>query len=139
LDHVLTQAHTALISTILSQSVSVSIESITPAPPRSDRAIFLHADLVVFLVIMATGVPLGLAIPVLARIAKNWLSPVNDLSSWVYTVGSFLPPCWWVFLSLNLFYRVAPRRQTRFAEVWIAALGAKLFLTAIRINHVAVV
>jgi Ca2+-transporting ATPase len=33
-----------------------------------------------------------------------------------------------VFLSLSLFYRVAPRRQTRFAEVWVAALGATLSL-----------
>ena len=82
----------------------------------------------VFLVIIATGVPLGLAIPVLARIAKNWLSPVNDLSSGVYSVGSFLVPLLVVFLSLSLFYRVAPRRQTRFADVWVAALGATLFL-----------
>jgi Ca2+-transporting ATPase len=35
-----------------------------------------------------------------------------------------------VFLSLGLFYRLAPRRPTRFAEVWAAALCATVLLRA---------
>jgi YihY family inner membrane protein len=35
-----------------------------------------------------------------------------------------------VFLSLSLFYRLAPRRPTRFAEVWVAALCATALLQA---------
>src|SRR6185312_7167154 len=46
----------------------------------------------VFLAIVVIGVPLGLAVPVLAKIARNWLSPVHDFSSWVYTLGSFFIP-----------------------------------------------
>lgn len=82
----------------------------------------------VFLVILTIGVPLGLVIPLLAGVARNWLSPIKDFSSWVYGAGGFLIPLLLVFLSLSLFYRVAPRRKTRFAEVWVAALGATLFL-----------
>ena len=33
-----------------------------------------------------------------------------------------------VFLGLSLFYRLAPRRPTRFATVWAAALCATVFL-----------
>jgi YihY family inner membrane protein len=84
----------------------------------------------VFLGILATGVPLGLAVPVLARIVKQWLSPTHDFSSWVYSVGGFLVPLFLVFLCLSLIYRVAPRRRTRFAEIWFGALWATLFLKA---------
>ena len=35
-----------------------------------------------------------------------------------------------VFFSLSLFYRLAPRRPTRFAEVWVAALCATVLLRA---------
>jgi Ca2+-transporting ATPase len=41
-------------------------------------------------------------------------------------LGSHVP---WlvVFLGLSLFYRLAPRRPTRYAEVWVAALCATVF------------
>ena len=84
----------------------------------------------VFLAIIVFGVPLGLAVPALAKIARNWLSPVHDFSSWVYTLGSFFIPVLVVFLSLSLFYSLAPRRHTRFAEVWVAALWATILLKA---------
>jgi Ca2+-transporting ATPase len=47
---------------------------------------------------------------------------MNDFISWVYALGSFFIPLLVVFLGLSLFYRMAPRRPTRFAEVWAAAL-----------------
>lgn len=82
----------------------------------------------VFLTVIIMGVPLGLAVPVLAKIAKNWLSPVHDFSSWVYTLGSFFIPVLAVFLSLSLLYSLAPRRHTRFAEVWVGAAWATILL-----------
>lgn len=84
----------------------------------------------VLLAILVAGVPLGLAVPVAARIAMNWLSPVYDFGSQVYAVGSFLVPLLGVFICLSLLYRVAPRRQTRFVEVWVGALCATLLLKA---------
>jgi Ca2+-transporting ATPase len=60
--------------------------------------------------------------------AKGWLFPVGDFRSWAYGLGSFFIPLLVVFFSLSLFYRLAPRRPTRFAEVWAAALCATLLL-----------
>ena len=55
---------------------------------------------------------------------------MHDLRSWVYGLGSFFIPLLVVFLSLSLFYRLAPRRPTQFAEVWAAALCATVLLQA---------
>jgi Ca2+-transporting ATPase len=84
----------------------------------------------IFLAIMVSTVFLGVGVPVLAKLAKDWLFPVDDFSSWVYALGSFLIPLLVMFLSLSLFYRLAPRRPTRFAEVWAAALCATALLQA---------
>jgi Ca2+-transporting ATPase len=43
-------------------------------------------------------------------------------------LARFVIPVLVVFLSLSLFYRLAPRRSTRLAEVWIAALCATTLL-----------
>jgi Ca2+-transporting ATPase len=82
------------------------------------------------LCITAGAVLLGMAVPVLARMAKHWLFPVHDFRSWVYALGSFFIPLVVVFLSLSLFYKLAPRRRTRFSEVWAAALCATALLRA---------
>lgn len=80
---------------------------------------------------ITTGaVLLGIAAPVLMRMAKGWLFPVNDIHSWVYTLWRFFISLMVVFLSLSLFYKLAPRRPTRFAEAWAAALCATVLLQA---------
>ena len=78
----------------------------------------------------AGAVLLGMAAPLLIKMAKDWYFPVRDFRSWVYVLGSFVIPLLVVFLTLNLFYRLAPRRPTRFAEVWAAALCATVLLQA---------
>ena len=80
--------------------------------------------------ITAGAVLLGMAVPMLMRIARIWLFIENDFHSWVYTLGSFFIPLLVVFLSLSLFYRLAPRRPKRFAEVWAAALCSTALLQA---------
>lgn len=84
----------------------------------------------VLLGITAGAVLLGMAVPVLMRMAKGWLLPVHEFHSWVYGLGSLFIPSLVVFFSLSLFYRLAPRRPTRFAEVWAAALCATVLLRA---------
>jgi YihY family inner membrane protein len=80
---------------------------------------------------ITTGaVLLSMAVPVLAKMTKDWLFPVNDFRSWVYALGGFVIPLLVVFLSLSLFYRLAPRRPTQFAQVWVAALCATALLQA---------
>ncbi len=84
----------------------------------------------VLLGITAGAVLLGMAVPVLMRMTEGWLLPAADLHSRVYGLGSFFIPLLVVFLGLSLFYRMAPRRPTRFAQVWAAALFATVLLQA---------
>ncbi len=84
----------------------------------------------VLLGITAGAVLLGMAVPVLMRMAQGWLFPVHVFRSWVYGLGSLFIPLVVVFFSLSLFYRLAPRGPTRFAEVWAAALCATVLLRA---------
>jgi Ca2+-transporting ATPase len=79
----------------------------------------------------AGAVLLGMVVPVLTRIAERRLFPVHDFGSWVYGLGSFFIPLVVVFFGLSLFYRLAPRRPTRFAEVWAAALCATILLRVV--------
>lgn len=80
--------------------------------------------------ITASMVLLGMVLPVIMRIAKNWFFATNDFSPWLYEIGSFFIPLILAFFSLSLFYRLAPLRTTRFAEVWVAALLSTVLLQA---------
>jgi YihY family inner membrane protein len=71
---------------------------------------------------MAGMVLLGMAIPVLLRVAKNWFFATSQFSSWLYDTGSFFIPLVLVFFGLSVFYMLAPLRSNRFAVVWAAAL-----------------
>jgi YihY family inner membrane protein len=78
--------------------------------------------------ITAGAVLLGIAVPMLMGRAEGWLFPVHDFRFWRYSLESFFIPLLVVFISLSLFYRLAPRRPTRFAEVWAPALCATVLL-----------
>lgn len=80
--------------------------------------------------ITAGAVLLSIGVPMLAQMARDWLFPMNDFRSWVYTLLSFFIPLLVLFFGLSLFYRLAPRRSTRFSEVWVAALYATALLLA---------
>jgi Ca2+-transporting ATPase len=80
--------------------------------------------------ITASMVLLGMVLPATIRIAKNWFFVANDFSPWIYEIGSFFIPLILAFFSLSLFYRLAPLRTTRFAEVWVAALLSTVLLQA---------
>ncbi|MDZ7595833.1 MAG: YhjD/YihY/BrkB family envelope integrity protein [Thiobacillus sp.] len=74
--------------------------------------------------ITAGVVLLSIGAPMMAQMARDWLFPINDFRSWVYTLLSFFIPLLVLFFGLSLFYRLAPRRSTNFSEVWVAALSA---------------
>jgi len=80
--------------------------------------------------ITAGAVLLGMGAPVLMKMAKGWLFPAHGFLFWVYGPATFLIPVLVVFFSLSLFYWLAPRRPTRFTEVWVAALCATILLRA---------
>jgi len=77
--------------------------------------------------IMIGAVLVGIAMPMLARMVQGWLFPLQGFHFW-YALGNFFIPLFVVFLSLSLFYKLAPRRLTRFSEVWVAALCATVLL-----------
>lgn len=80
--------------------------------------------------ITAGAVLLGMAVPLLLKMAQNRLFPVSDALYWVYRLGTIVIPALVVFLSLGLFYRLAPRLPPRFSEAWVAALCATVLLEA---------
>jgi YihY family inner membrane protein len=80
--------------------------------------------------ITADAVLVGIALPMLAQMAKEYFLIANDFTYWIYALGNFVIPLLVMFASLALFYKMAPRRPTRFAEVWLAALVVTLLLLA---------
>jgi Ca2+-transporting ATPase len=85
-----------------------------------------------FLSIMVTIVLFGIAVPVMAKMAKDWLFPENSLISWVFSLATFFIPLVVVFIGLALFYKLAPRRPTSFSEVWVPAMFATILLRAVQ-------
>jgi YihY family inner membrane protein len=78
--------------------------------------------------VTAGAVLLGMTAPALASVGRAWLFPANEFGAWVYALWGFFVPLLVLFFSLTLFYRLAPRRTTRFAEVWIAAACVTVIL-----------
>jgi YihY family inner membrane protein len=65
--------------------------------------------------IITVAILLGIAVPAIVRLLTDWF-------------GSFFIPIIVEFFSLSLFYKLAPRRRTRFSEVWFSAFIATLLL-----------
>ena len=78
--------------------------------------------------VTAGAVLLGMAAAALTSIGKSWLFPDTDFGAWFYALWGFVVPLLVLFLSLTLFYKLAPRRTTRFAEVWVAAAFTTVLL-----------
>lgn len=78
--------------------------------------------------VTAAAILIGMAAPALVGIWKSWLFVESALSSWFYAMVRFIVPLLVLFLSLCLFYKLAPPRKTRFAEVWLAAACATVLL-----------
>ena len=85
---------------------------------------------VLLLGITVCAVLLGLGLSMSAKMAHAWLFPVFHYLPWIYKLGAALIPWIAVFISLAIFYRLAPWRRTRFTEVWPGALCATALLHA---------
>lgn len=75
-------------------------------------------------------VSLALVAPTVLAIAKDIIFPAMTLGPWADAIAGFLLRVAVVFLALSLFYKVAPRRPTRFAQVWRGALCGAVLLQA---------
>ncbi len=74
------------------------------------------------LCIMSGAVLAGIVFPILMEMTERWILPLRGFLSRAYDTGSFFIPPLFVFASLLLFYKIAPRGRTRFSDVWIPAL-----------------
>jgi HAD superfamily hydrolase (TIGR01484 family) len=86
--------------------------------------------------VTAGGVLLGMAAPAVASAGKAWLIPANGFGTVLYALWGYVIPLLVLFLALALFYRLAPQRKTRFAEVWIAAACATVLLQTTELGFV---
>jgi len=72
--------------------------------------------------LLLSAIFLGIVAPILARTTQEWLFPANVFFSWAYGLTVFFIPLLILFLSLSLFYKLAPLHHIRFAETWPSAL-----------------
>jgi Ca2+-transporting ATPase len=84
----------------------------------------------VLLMVMAGAASVSVTAPPLMRFAAARLLHGRGASIWIGGFIGTLLPMVMEFIGLSLFYRFAPRRRTRFAEVRTAALVATLLLRA---------
>ena len=78
--------------------------------------------------ITASAVLIGILLPGMARMFREWLATRIGFSGWMFTMIFQLIP-WLVLLyGLIMIYRLAPSRATRFSEVWLGALAATLLI-----------
>ena len=91
---------------------------------------------VLLLAVLASALLLGLSLPVLTDIATHWILPDDSVTGWLFGLTSYLLPLLVLFYGLSLFYKLAPRRPTRFTEVWRAALVITLLVRLLGILFV---
>lgn len=78
--------------------------------------------------VLASGVILGLAVPIGAKLVDDWLPPMHGIVRALVTIAIHAGPALVLFYGIALFYRLAPRAETHFSDVWPAALGVTLLL-----------
>jgi YihY family inner membrane protein len=79
--------------------------------------------------ITAAALGIGIAVPPVVDLTRNWVRPAHG---WVNTAGTTALPLLVEFYGLSLFYRLAQRRRTRFAEVWVAALAVTMTMRVLQ-------
>ena len=78
------------------------------------------------------GVLIGLALLGIISLTKktiHWLiPPVQAVPSWLHSAGNFFGPLVILFISLALFYKLAPSRPVRTSHVWLGAFSATILM-----------
>lgn len=86
--------------------------------------------------ITASAVLIGIFLPGVARLIRDWLTTHLEFPQWAFALMFQLIPGLVLFYGLIMIYKLAPSRKTRFSEVWLGALvatgliwlGERLFL-----------
>lgn len=77
--------------------------------------------------IMVSALFLSMIIPIGAQVLQQKFPP-SEFASWTFQASMSAIPTLVMLGALGLFYKLAPRRPTRFAEIWLAAISATLLL-----------
>jgi Ca2+-transporting ATPase len=80
------------------------------------------------LLMLGSALVLGIVVPLVARLATEWLPPLHGAVNWAANTVVATVPTLVLFYGLVFFYRLAPRWPTRFSQVWPAALGVAILL-----------
>jgi YihY family inner membrane protein len=78
--------------------------------------------------ITVSAVLIGILLPGMAGIFRDWLIPRLGFSGWMFAMLFHFIPWLVLFYGLIMIYRLAPSRPTRFSEVWLGALAATLLI-----------
>lgn len=89
-----------------------------------------------FVPITLSAVIVGMAAPLLSRLAREEILPFEAMGYWIRGSVRLVIASSIVFVSLSLLYKLAPRRRMRFAEVWVAAACATALLKAAEVLFV---
>jgi Ca2+-transporting ATPase len=76
----------------------------------------------ILLGILTSTILVGVGLPIVGRMAKNWLSSSDNFILWIYDAAIYIGPLLILFVGLTLFYRLTPCRVTHLTEVWLASL-----------------
>ena len=71
---------------------------------------------------------IGVLLPGAARLVRHTLGTDLDIPGWTFGLIFGVIPWLVLFYGLILIYRLAPRRETRFSEVWLGALAATVLI-----------
>ncbi len=71
---------------------------------------------------------LGILLPGIARLARRWLAIYLEFPDWTLALIFNLLPWMVLFSGTMIIYKLAPRRPTKFSEVWIGALSATVLI-----------
>ena len=78
--------------------------------------------------ITTSALLIGILLPGLARLVREWLDGVLTLPQWAYALMFNILPWLVLFYGLIMIYKLAPSRLTKFSEVWLGALGATVLI-----------
>lgn len=112
---------------IATQTFKTLIQAANRAWGSSGRWWSLPLKSLELLVVINLAIITVIWVPVLERLARGLL-PHFGIIERTYSFFMTCLPWAMIFLSLSLFYTVAPHRKTKFSEVWTAALCGTLLL-----------
>jgi YihY family inner membrane protein len=78
--------------------------------------------------ITASALLIGILLPGLARLVRQWLTTHLAFPQWAFGLLFDLLPAVVLFYGLIMIYKLTPSKPTKFSEVWLGALGATILI-----------